>query len=379
MDNISDKTGSILDRVISVKKTSEIEQFHPSDVVSSLLKHLTSREEDVQRRRFGLLGRDEETLEKIGLFYHVTRERIRQIESTAIRKLKQLKNFSELVKPIEETVSSVLEQHGGIMSEESLLKHLLQIAGDTSQNRHAVLFVLSQLLERSFRRITETKQYRSAWQLASSSFHLLDLTIEKLVHIISEIGKPVTFQNLIQRARADQFFQEHIQQLDDETILAYLDISQYISKNPYGEYGLIEWGSIIPRRMNDKIYLVLKKSGKPLHFSEITRIINEMKFDERKAHAPTVHNELILNKEYVLVGRGIYALKEWGYNPGVVADVIAGILRSSEKPLSREEIVERVMKQRMVKKNTVHLALTDHSLFQKNPDGTFQLHRATGS
>jgi len=100
-------------------------------------------------------------------------------------------------------------------------------------------------------------------------------------------------------------------------------------------------------------------------------MINQLKFDERPAYPPTVHNELILNSEYILVGRGIYALREWGYKPGVVADVISDILKSNDHPLTRDEIVRQVLKERVVKKNTIFLALTDKHKFQKKSDGTY--------
>ena len=125
--------------------------------------------------------------------------------------------------------------------------------------------------------------------------------------------------------------------------------------------------------MKDKIYLVLKKEGKPLHFNDITELINKVKFDRRKAYAPTVHNELILNDDFVLVGRGIYALEEWGYKPGVVSDVLIKILKKSDDPLSRDELVKKVLEQRVVRKNTIHLALTDKAKFKRLPDKRFTL------
>jgi hypothetical protein len=130
---------------------------------------------------------------------------------------------------------------------------------------------------------------------------------------------------------------------------------------------------VSPKRMNDKIFLVLKKNGKPMHFNAITEMINRLKFDERPAYAPTVHNELILNPQYVLVGRGIYALKEWGYKPGVVADVIIDILTKAGSPLPKDQIIKQVLEQRMVKRNTIQLALTDKRKFTKLPDGTYTL------
>ncbi len=368
-----DNSPSILDKVISSKKTLEIEQFHPADAVSVLLKNLLNREEDVLRRRFGLNGGNSETLEQIGFAYKVTRERIRQIESTAIKKIKNLKNFGALIKPVEDTITSVLEQYGGVMSEQSLLGHILQTAGETVQNRRAVVFILQELLDPKFKRIRESAVYRPSWQLRSFTLYLLDTVVLELLDIITKNGKPMSFHELLSQTRSRTLFQQHESQLNDDAIRSYIEVSKKIGKNPYNEYGLVDWGSITPKRMNDKISLVLKKRGKPMHFSEITELINQMGFDDRKAYPPTVHNELILNKQYVLIGRGIYALREWGYRPGVVADVIVDVLQKEQRPLSRHEIVELVLKQRVVKKNTVYLALTDKSRFHKQQDGTYIL------
>jgi DNA-directed RNA polymerase delta subunit len=111
--------------------------------------------------------------------------------------------------------------------------------------------------------------------------------------------------------------------------------------------------------------LILKKATKPLHFSEITNLINKAGFDSKIACPATVHNELILNDQYVLVGRGIYALKEWGYKEGTVVDVIYNVLEEAGKPMKKDDIVEEVLKTRMVKKSTVYLSLLNKAKFQK--------------
>jgi RNA polymerase primary sigma factor len=54
----------------------------------SVLKTLTPREEKVLKMRFGVGGGSEHTLEEVGQNFTVTRERIRQIESKALRKLR---------------------------------------------------------------------------------------------------------------------------------------------------------------------------------------------------------------------------------------------------------------------------------------------------
>ena len=196
-------------------------------------------------------------------------------------------------------------------------------------------------------------------------------TINELVELVKELEKPVKLEDLIGKFKEQDFYQTNQERLSEEAIVSYINVSKQIDKNPFDEYGLKNWGQIKPKRMNDKIYLVLKKEGKPLHFNKITELINKVNFDRRKAYPPTVHNELILNDRYVLVGRGIYALKEWGFKPGVVADVLVEILKRNEQPMERRELVEQVLKQRVVKKNTIHLALTDQSKFKKLPDGKY--------
>ena len=55
----------------------------------SVLDTLTEREQQVLRLRFGLDDGRARTLEEVGKVFHVTRERIRQIEAKALRKLRQ--------------------------------------------------------------------------------------------------------------------------------------------------------------------------------------------------------------------------------------------------------------------------------------------------
>ena len=96
----------------------------------------------------------------------------------------------------------------------------------------------------------------------------------------------------------------------------------------------------------------------------------------RKANIATVHNELIKDSRFVLVGRGLYALKEWGYEPGVVKEVIAKVLRAEDKPLTKEEVFQKVLKQRLIKENTILLNLQDKSCFFKDEAGRYTIKEA---
>ncbi len=378
-ENPANPTGSILDQVLSRKQLDAIEHFSPLEVMAMLLKLLTSREEEVLRRRYGLQGKPPETLEHIGSQYNVTRERIRQIESGAIAKLRKHHDLARIVKPIADAVRSLLDQYGGVLGEETLLQHLVGNDDDSQTSHAATLFIIRNLLQKEVRVFsTEADTTRPAWQLASAPTHLVTETMRLAEEVLAQQGKPVAASDLLAKLRETPFVREHTYQLTDAAIQSYVDLHRSIAKNPYDEYGLVQWGSIVPKRMNDKIYLVLKKSGKPLHFNEITRLINETHFDHRTAYPPTVHNELILNERYVLVGRGIYALKEWGYRTGVVADILVETLKAAAHPMTRDELVEAVLKQRLVKRNTIHLALTNRKRFQKHPDGTYSLVQAAG-
>lgn len=371
VEQTDSQAGSILDRVLNRKQNDDIEHFNPLDVLSHLLKILTSREEEILRRRHGLHAKAPETLEHIGAQYNVTRERIRQIESGAVAKLRKYNDSHHAVSPIVDAISAVLDQHGGVMREDALLTQLLGTSEDAQASRAATLFIMQFLLKDRVKHFQTNASYFPAWQLTTAPIHLVDETIRNVQSILEAQGRPLPVKDVLDQLRKTAFGAEHQYQLTDVAVLSYVGISTNIAKNPYDEYGLAAWGTIVPRRMSDKIYLVLKKAGKPLHFNDITQLINETKFDHRVAYPPTVHNELILNDRYVLVGRGIYALKEWGYKPGVVADILIEILKREQRPLSRDELVAEVLKQRMVKRNTIHLALTNRKKFTKNTDGTY--------
>jgi thioredoxin reductase len=120
--------------------------------------------------------------------------------------------------------------------------------------------------------------------------------------------------------------------------------------------------------MRDFAYLAIRRHGSPMHFTEVAKAIQEL-FD-REAHVATCHNELIKDKRFVLVGRGLYALSEWGYAAGVVKDVIREIIKK-HGPLTKQEIVEKVLKERYVKENTISVNLQNPKFFKKNKEGKY--------
>jgi DNA-directed RNA polymerase delta subunit len=261
------------------------------------------------------------------------------------------------------------------MIEEELLQRLQGTTETTAARQAAVRFLLEQLLDDKVERVDDG-QHKPYWKLKFTNTANLEATIAAAAAILTDVGKPLPQNELVARIQQWPSLQTEREHLTDDVVVSYLNVATTIERNPFGEYGLRSWGTIVPKRMHDKILLVMRKHGKPMHFQEITQKINEIGFDHRQAYPPTVHNELILNSEYVLVGRGIYALKEWGYKPGVVADVLVELLREAGQPLTRDELITKVLQQRMVKKNTVALALTNKNKFVRTPDGRYTLAQA---
>lgn len=368
MDNYS-----ILDKVMTSKQQSDIKDFNPQEILSTHLKLLNSKEEDVLRRRFGLSGNPKETLEAIGKIYNVTRERIRQVENSSIKKIKQFKEFTNIKQDLENIIGAIIKQNGKIAEEDAMFSKILGYSSDNDANRNCITFIMSKLLSDRFNLVPQDRTFKKSWQLLECPVDFVKKTMNELLELIKNLGIPHSIDQLISEFKKTDFYQNNQDKLSDEIIISYANVSKQIDKNPFDEYGLREWGVIKPKRMNDKIYLVLKKAGKPMHFNKITELINKVNFDHRRAYPPTVHNELILNDRYVLVGRGIYALAEWGYKPGIVADVLVDILKKTAHPMDREQLVKTVLEQRLVKKNTVNLSLTDRSKFKKLPDGRYTL------
>lgn len=362
--------GSILDKIISTQQVSHRENFKPHAALAQLLQTLTERERQVLERRFGLAGHEFETLENIGQSFQVTRERVRQIQRLAVQKLKDGKAVTALVAPIRQVVVEILEGDGGLAPAERLRAALIEASDGASEAE--VDFYLNELLVDVVAGCGgEGVTLVPGWCLRSAQLDAVEALVQSAIDFITRAGVPVSETQLASHLVSAKLMTPLGQPLsDDHLAINLLEASRQVRRNTFGEWGLSHWETVNPKRMNDKIYLVLKKHGQPLHFRDITKLINEQHFDHKVAYPPTVHNELIMDRKYVLVGRGIYALKEWGYQPGVVADILAHILQE-RGPLTRDDLVAEVLKQRLVKRGTIHLALTNRKRFQHLPDGRY--------
>jgi hypothetical protein len=336
--------------------------FKPKQVSKQLLATLPKRARDVVESRYGL-GKDtkKKTLESIGKLYGITRERVRQIEDYAIQTIRKSDAFKAMTAYFDE-LESVIEAMGGVVSEEELLGNLSKDA--STQNHLHLLLVLGD----AFVKHKEDEHFKHRWHVDSALAASIHESLKKLYKGLSD-------DELLSEADLIERFLEHLsdvneQYKNDEVLRRWLTLSKKIGKNPLGEWGKANSANINVKGIRDYAYLIIRRHGSPIHFREVAQAI--AKTFGKRAHVATTHNELIKDPRFVLVGRGLYALSEWGYSTGVVKDVIKRILEKSG-PLTKQEIVDRVLKERYVKENTILVNLQDASTFKREADGSYAL------
>ena len=334
--------------------------FKPKQVTKRMLSTLPSRAHEVVMNRFGLGDEAErKTLEAIGGKYGITRERVRQIENAAlaiVRKSEAYKNEQAVF----DELKSVLLSLGTIVAEEDLLNH---ISKDPLTQNHIHLYLT---LGDAFTKTKEDENFKTRWSV--------DNAIANSVHgALKDLYAKLDDDDLIPESELVTRFLDELkgvseQYRDEEIARRWLAMSKTMNKNPLGEWGKATSSNIKTRGIKDYAFLIMRKHGSPMHFREVAKAITDT--FGKKTHTATCHNELIKDPRFVLVGRGIYALKEWGYKTGVVRDVIKEIIKKNG-PMSKEDIVEAVMKERYLKKNTILVNLQNSKYFKKNKAGLY--------
>lgn len=338
-----------------------IKNFSPYKIVKKSLLDLKGNEKVVIAGRFGI-DEDRKTLSAIGKSLGLSRERIRQIEKEGLKKL-----ASKIIDQKNSYVGLIIEsfeKNGGIAKHESIAQKFLEDNLKDSKNEFNSLHLIFFLMP-SLKKIEKTRELEASWVMASISKEEILNIVDSWVQHLQKLKKPTTIDILVKENPVNSKY--------EMTFLSELPhISKKLVKTEDNFIGLASWPEVNPKNVRDKIYYILKKENKPLHFKEIAEKINEEKFGKKKVVEATVHNELIADNRFVLIGRGIYALKEWGYEPGTVCDIIKNILQN-KGTMKAEEIVKEVLKQRTVKKNTILINLQTKPLFKKTGKDNYAL------
>ncbi len=339
--------------------TKEAINFKPKQVGKALLAVLPERAQDIIRRRYGLEEGEGETLEAIGKRYGITRERVRQIEEFSLRAIRKSPAFGATQVVFDE-LKTALHEYGGIAHEREFLNHLDK--NQVVQNNLHFLLVLGD----AFTRLKEDDHFHHRWTVDQALADRVHEALKSVAETLSDTDL-LSEREMVTRL-LNELEEESGNSELEEKARRWLLISKHLGVSPVGEWGLASSPSVRVRGVRDYAFLVLRKQGSPMHFLEVAKLIQSL--FQRRANPATCHNELIKDQRFVLVGRGIYALTEWGYTPGIVREVIENIIKK-HGPLTEEEIMARVLKERYVKQNTVLVNLKNPKFFKKDKQGKY--------
>lgn len=328
--------------------------FSPRSIIQKELKKLKTKEAKVIEQRFGING-PAKTLAGIGRDLTLSRERVRQIEKEALKKLS-----NNIVADYDGIIQSIIcefEQTGGVVLKRDAAKRILKkhISNPEFENNALDLFI--KLLP-EIELISRHNDLEDSWIRADINKNDMVKILNLWVKSLAKDNKPAKIEVLIKSMPDGNKYKMSF-------LTSLPAISKKIIETYKGEIALSAWSEFNPKTIRDKIYYVLKKNQEPMHFSDIARAIKQEDFDSKKVIIATVHNELIADKRFVLIGRGIYALTEWGYKKGTVKEIITEILKSAKSAMDLQDIYKEVLKQRMVRKNTVLINLQTQSNFKR--------------
>lgn len=327
-----------------------------AQVIEEMFMVLTDKERNVIVQRFSLDNKPRRTLESIGQQFSVTRERIRQIEKIALGKLRRTASTTKL-SLINSMADEVIRENGGILLESRLVSSILNKLATTSELDSSII-KLALSINPDMIKAEKSNIYKPFWRLSSFDFSLVGQIASAGVKVLKKKGEVMAANKLVGQVR--QAMVDKLNNHTDPAIVSSMQVDRRVKSLEDGHFGLMTWRHINPKSIRDKAYIVLKREKKPLHFVEIANLISQSEFDKKVVTTQAVHNELIRYDQFVLVGRGLYALKEFGYSKGTVSDVIEDLLSKNET-MTKQEIIDGVLKQRHVKKGTISLNL------QKNP------------
>jgi hypothetical protein len=346
-----------------------MEQTTQADMATSLTNAVNDilgvieqdREREIITRRFGLFDR-KETLEQIGELLGITRERVRQLEKAILIRLKLASEAGKVptVHEVERTLIRHLSEKGRVARVSDMADEL--IGNDASVQHKAHIAFIAELSP-NISVVNENDDFHHSIGIKDHADEKkIKAHVDEIVKTIKQHGEPIGIEDL--HGKLNHEHPDHVRALASTSKkLASLK----------DQWGLVKWPTVNPKNIRDKIYVVLADNGKPMHFSDIAKSIKKSDFKRKDVTTQAIHNELIKDKRFVLIGRGIYALDSWGYSKGTVADIIADVLRKAGEPLHRDEIVKRVLKSRQVKETTILLNLQSKSQFKRVSKATYQL------
>jgi len=205
-------------------------QFNYSKICEDIFNILPVRQKEILERRFGILTGEKETLDSIGKDFHLTRERIRQIERESFAKMEKEKEEREL-KKVFFYFEKYLKENGGLKREDLLLNEL----GGDEFSKH-IYFLLT--FADDFFRVSENDKFYSFWTVEKEATSKIENILKSILKKFEEINKLLSEDEILKKAKQDP-----------RILHSLLEIAKKIGQGEESNYyGLVDWPEINPKQ-----------------------------------------------------------------------------------------------------------------------------------
>lgn len=330
------------------------------DVFKKVLSSLGDKEQSVISRRIWLDWK-KETLQSIGNSFspNITRERVRQIEESGIKKMWRIIKATDLT-IIQDKAKEIIDLHSWLIIKEKLINNIIKDLNLKSDINFSIIEVIIQAdfnIVKSKPKLGVRTYFSVPW-IGKKEVEAIHSELVKILKRKNDVMDKETLYSI-----AKENLQSSIKWLNIVLIDNVADIYEDIVKWEEALVGLAAWKILNPKTLKDKAFYVMKKERVPMHFVDIANKITSYLGDKVKVN--TIHNELIRNSEFVLIGRWIYALKEWGFTPWTIINVISDVLAKNREPMTTDEIIKEVLKVRNVKRTTIYMNLQNKNVIER--------------
>lgn len=322
---------------------------------------LSERERQILYGRYGLQG-SESTLVQLGDKLDLTRERVRQLQNRAERKLSKPGNLQK-VEPLTVLFYQVVVESGGLIDTQQFRESLREFISVENFDLIGVANLIFGLDDK-------VKSLRSprGWRQKEIPLAQIRGVQKQFVALLDREGVPLSTDQLMKMLKDTKFYQSHSSQLDDVMVEACLRTHPGLRLRE-GQWYLKKhsWTRLAA------LILALRQIGEPAHYEVIAERTNALLPENLHRTTHNIHAELGRRPEvFVRVGHGVFGLVEWGLDDdGCVANAIHRVLMEAGKPLHYEIITDRVLETWKVRPESVYAALSVDERFISIGSGVY--------
>ena len=302
------------------------------------------------------------TLEEVAIALHITRERVRQIEITACATLQR--QTTGAMAGIAHTLAYFMEQAGGLATVADIAQELTTYFPSGSANAAGICHLLMEVYS-DFAAIHRGSLYRLAKVPFKDYTRVLTAASGVCKTAITNLqGEPLV-------AAAQECLRADGVLVSDTFVAACLRTDERFSSE------------LTRRDLTFLLMEVLRRIGKPAHFTEITQKLNELGWRPYESGEKSVGCRLNSYRDlFVYVGPGTYGLVEWGledkrvfdrFKNGYIGDIIEEYLLERDTPATVAEVTAYVLSRKRCQELSIYQRLTSDHRFHTCDNGKYGL------